>query len=669
MTRLTIFKRATCLLFGLCMSAALFFAQTKEARAAEPMIVEGDGSGIIQSGGFPEAYEETVSFQRFLSAAPDYTGAEKAISNAIKNYKTAVNVSSYRFQRSQFTNFFQDFLNHHPEYFYLGSQYRFSLSNGYVQTLYIEYVSASTGELRQMVRTYEKKVREILSYMESSWSPLEKALYVNDYLAVNCEYDFTFQNFDAYDALITKTAVCQGYTLAYMDLMNRLGIPCEVVSSNSMNHIWNLIQINGCWYHVDVTWNDPTPDYCGKAEHTFLLKSTSWFVSGEGAHNASDHVYSGSLDASDASSTIYDNYFWNTVDIPFSYSKGFWYGNVNHSIKEFSGSSTGLTEHRTLLTPDYAWPIWNSTDDFWPGSYEGCSVFAGMLYYAAPTGIQALNLATGQTVFPAPYTLPASEQSQGYLYGFHIERDGTMEYAVSQSPQAVGARRRVSIHSHAFGDWNVAAESTCTESGEQTRLCSTCGYHEDQDTPATGHLHTKTTKKEATFLKKGSSKTVCQDCGATLENVTLPKAVCKKNQVYTVGNYKYKIISPKTNGKGTVAFYRLAKNVKTVKISDTVKILGVQFKVVQISDKALKNKTAVTSVTIGKNVQTIGKEAFYGTKKLKTITIKSAKLTKIGSNALKKIYAKAKIKVPKGKATKYKALFKNKGQKKTVKIY
>lgn len=670
MNRPSLFRKFTCLLFGLCISAMLFCTQAEEIQAGKTVVTVEDGSGILQAGGLlDETSIEECELTLFRSAAPNYTGAEKAISTAIKNFKTSVDVSSYRFQRLQFREFFQDFMNHHPEFFYLEARYSYSLSGNYVQTLFIQYVSPSTTELRKMVKTYEKKVREILSYVDSSWSPLEKALYVNDYLAVNCEYDLTLQNFDAYDALISRTAVCQGYTLAYLDLMNRLNIPCEVVSSNSMNHIWNLVQIGGSWYHVDATWNDPASDYCGRANHNFLLKSTSWFLSAQGRHNASDYVYSGSLSAADASSTSYDNYFWNTVNTPFSYSNGFWYANVNHSIKEFSGSSSGLTERRTVLSLSSAWPSWGSTSVYWSGVYEGCSVFAGTLYYATPTGIQAVNLSTGQALSPAPYTLSASERSAGYLYGFYIAKDGTMEYAVSQSPDETGTRRRISIHSHNFSGWSVLTASTCTEDGEQTRICSACGYHEEQDVPATGHLHLKTTKKGATFLKKGSSKTVCTDCGTTLENKTLPKIACKKNQVFTVGNYKYKIISPKTNGQGTVSFYRLAKNVSKVSTGDTVTILGVKFKVVQVSEKALKNKSCVTSVTIGKNVQTIGKEAFYGTKKLKNMTIKSTKITKVGSNALKNTYAKAKIKAPKGRITRYKALFKNKGQKKTVKIY
>ncbi len=252
------------------------------------------------------------------------------------------------------------------------------------------------------------------------------------------------------------------------------------------------------------------------------------------------------------------------------------------------------------------------------------------------------------------------------------------------------------LTTHKYGSWSTTTASTCLKEGKKTRKCTVCGKTESAviakrgHTPgaaatctkaqtckvckavlkkALGHRRTRTEKLAATFLRTGYTKIICKDCGAVISKKTLAKISCKKGQVYTVGNYKYKIISAKTNGTGTVSFVGLAKSVSSVTIGDTVTILGAKFKIVQISDKALKNKTGVTSVTIGSNVQTIGKEAFYGMKKLKTLTIKSTKITKVGSNALKGIYSSAKIKVPKSKLSKYKSLFKNKGQKSSVKIY
>ena len=63
------------------------------------------------------------------------------------------------------------------------------------------------------------------------------------------------------------------------------------------------------------------------------------------------------------------------------------------------------------------------------------------------------------------------------------------------------------------------------------------------------------------------------------------------------------------------------------------------------------------------SLKKIGKQAFYGDKKLKTITIKTTMLTSknVGSSAFKGIYAKATIKVPKSKLTSYKKILKAKG--------
>ena len=83
---------------------------------------------------------------------------------------------------------------------------------------------------------------------------------------------------------------------------------------------------------------------------------------------------------------------------------------------------------------------------------------------------------------------------------------------------------------------------------------------------------------------------------------------------------------------------------------------------------AFANCKKLKKVTIGTNVKKIGKKAFYKCSKLKSIRVKTTKLTSVGSNAFKGIYKKAVIKVPKAKMSKYKKLMKKKGQAKTVRI-
>ena len=52
---------------------------------------------------------------------------------------------------------------------------------------------------------------------------------------------------DIEGGILEKKAVCEGYALAYKYYMNRLGIPCKVVSgvTQGMSHAWNQIQLNG----------------------------------------------------------------------------------------------------------------------------------------------------------------------------------------------------------------------------------------------------------------------------------------------------------------------------------------------------------------------------------------------------------------------------------------
>lgn len=142
----------------------------------------------------------------------------------------------------------------------------------------------------------------------------------------------------------------------------------------------------------------------------------------------------------------------------------------------------------------------------------------------------------------------------------------------------------------------------------------------------------------------------------------------KQGGTYTVGSSKYKIIRSAASGGSAAYMRRIKTTYKTSSVPASARIKGYTFKVTSVADKAFRKNKKLKKVTIGSNVTKIGKQAFYGDKKLKTIVIKSKKITKCGKSAFKGINKKAKIKVPKSKLKKYRKLFKNKGQAKTVKI-
>ena len=142
----------------------------------------------------------------------------------------------------------------------------------------------------------------------------------------------------------------------------------------------------------------------------------------------------------------------------------------------------------------------------------------------------------------------------------------------------------------------------------------------------------------------------------------------KQGVTYTVGSSKYKITRSAASAGSAAYMRRSKKTYKTSSVPANARINGYTFKVTSVADKAFRKNKKLKKVTIGTNVTKIGKQTFYGDKKLKTIVIKSKKITKCGKAAFKGINKKAIIKVPKSKLKKYRKLFKNKGQAKTVRI-
>ena len=129
------------------------------------------------------------------------------------------------------------------------------------------------------------------------------------------------------------------------------------------------------------------------------------------------------------------------------------------------------------------------------------------------------------------------------------------------------------------------------------------------------------------------------------------------------------------NGAGKTTVFNLLTNVyqptRGSILIDGMPTAGKKtYQVTAIASRAFVNRKKLKKVTIGANVSKIGKYAFYGCTNLKTITIKSTKLTAstVGSKAFSKIYTKATIKIPKAKKTAYKKILLKKGVTKKMKF-
>ena len=137
----------------------------------------------------------------------------------------------------------------------------------------------------------------------------------------------------------------------------------------------------------------------------------------------------------------------------------------------------------------------------------------------------------------------------------------------------------------------------------------------------------------------------------------------KKGDVLTKGKNSYKILSTE-KGKRSVMFMGSTNSKsKAVVVPDTIKIDGKKFKVTEIKASAFKGMKKLKMVTLGKNVNKIGKKIFSGCKKLMYIEVKSSKLNakNIAKKAFSGASSKSIMKVPAKVSGKYKKLFKDKG--------
>ncbi len=124
----------------------------------------------------------------------------------------------------------------------------------------------------------------------------EIAVWMHNWLIYNADYDETYTEYGADGVLLKGTGVCQSYTLAYGLLLDAMDIENQMVISEAMNHSWNLVKLEGEWYHVDCTWDDPMGGgseyhgYFGLSD-ALMSRDHSWITSDYPACTSDDCNY------------------------------------------------------------------------------------------------------------------------------------------------------------------------------------------------------------------------------------------------------------------------------------------------------------------------------------------------------------------------------------------
>ena len=190
--------------------------------------------------------EQKAIYNKILAAAVNMSDGMVYLTDKEDEFSQNVNIA------------FSGVTTDHPELFWVSSDYTTYSKNEEKFYIKLKYYMDKTSKAA-FVAALENRVEGILAETEGM-SYFEKEQYFHDYLCNNVTYtaDGVYSRYSVIGALVNGKAVCEGYSRAMQLLCKAAGINCSLVKgwSDDTSHMWNIVEISGEWYELDVTWDD-----------------------------------------------------------------------------------------------------------------------------------------------------------------------------------------------------------------------------------------------------------------------------------------------------------------------------------------------------------------------------------------------------------------------------
>ena len=335
----------------------------------------------------------------------------------------------------------QDTLQPEIEYFFFTHPELFYVSNGYsilankqdeVQKIKLKYLY-SAYSIPAMLLEYRQMIAKIVSDAPKDGTDFDKLLYLHDYLVRNYAYDYdglraeaaTNQSVavrDAYNFFKSGEGVCQAYMLALIALCNELGIPCLPVTSEQLAHAWNLVQLDGKWYHVDVTWDDAGGEqsavYPSYISYKYFLLSEQALKAG-----GRDVTWVAGEEAKD---TKYDNVLWRDATTAMLKQDGEYFCTVyNDAIGKAQLYRGTPTQMAVALTLEDA--RWNYKE-----AWVSLAVWENVIVLNTATGLRYYDALTNTLTTVAEFNLVGRKQIFGI---YDVSDEGLIIFVVARECQ------------------------------------------------------------------------------------------------------------------------------------------------------------------------------------------------------------------------------------------
>ncbi len=198
----------------------------------------------------------------------------EVIRDGFYRFSESIDISAFSIKPEELSDIISKIIKDDPYLFFVNGQMSYSYKpSGYVISLKPSYsfVGEAAFSAWELCRI---NVRELAEKAKKYSSHSAKALFIHDEICRRYEYDVSLVNDSMYGFFLTGKGTCQAYTQFYMAVLRECGIEAHYVASDTIEHIWNYVNINGEWYHADLTWDDSASSDGNISRRHFLCSDT-----------------------------------------------------------------------------------------------------------------------------------------------------------------------------------------------------------------------------------------------------------------------------------------------------------------------------------------------------------------------------------------------------------
>ena len=221
----------------------------------------------------------------YSSLSAEEKGYYQTIVNAVSNFEPSVVFDKPLDQKTYFKIFglvyFQE-----AQLFWMSGTYE--IYDGTRQNIVLDY-RCSQEDAKKMQASIDKKAAEIKAKIPAGATTVDKLKVFHDYIVLNNSFtkDGTYPQ-TIYGGLVEGKVQCEGYAKTLGYLCDQNGIENMLITGTNdkqASHAWNIIKVDGDWYNLDTTWDDPVGQF--PADY---IKYNYFLVTDKEIHNKTHFV-------------------------------------------------------------------------------------------------------------------------------------------------------------------------------------------------------------------------------------------------------------------------------------------------------------------------------------------------------------------------------------------